>query len=199
MFAESVTVHNHAASGRSSKSFIQEGRLKPVIDQMEKGDYLFIQFGHNDAKSEDPTRYTEPNTTYKAYLRQYIEAARQKEATPVLITPVERRRFDGTTGQAVPTHDLYPQAMKALGAEMKVPVIDLTTMSLELFQSLGVEQTKALFLWLKPGEHPNYPEGIEDNTHFQEYGAKAIAKLVIAGLLQTDLPLKEHVRQENGL
>ncbi|XEC93289.1 rhamnogalacturonan acetylesterase [Paenibacillus tarimensis] len=188
MFDRKVTVKNHAASGRSSKSFIDEGRLDVILSLIEKGDYLFIQFGHNDEKSNDPTRYTEPYTTYKSYLKQYIDGAREKGAVPILVTPVERRGFtaDGAVKQ---THGEYPAAMKELGMEDQVPVIDLTAKSQKLFEQLGPEGTKDVFLWLDAGESPNYPDGIQDNTHFQEKGAKQIAELVIEGMRELELNL----------
>ncbi|MEW9672764.1 rhamnogalacturonan acetylesterase [Ammoniphilus sp. 3BR4] len=194
MFDDKIIVKNEAVSGRSSKSFIDEGRLAPILDQIEKGDYLFIQFGHNDEKIEDPTRYTEPYTTYKSHLKQYIDGAREKGAIPVLITPVERRRFTAE-GLARDSHGEYPEAMKELGLEENVPVIDLTAKSKALFNELGPEGTKKVFLWLDPGVNPNYPNGVQDNTHFQEEGAKQIARLVIEGIDESKLYLRNHLAE----
>lgn len=192
-FDDKIVVKNEASSGRSSKSFIDEGRLDSILHQIEKGDYLFIQFGHNDEKVEDPTRYTEPYSTYKSYLKQYIDGARAKGATPVLVTPVERRRFTAE-GVARDSHGVYPDAMKELGLEENVPVIDLTAKSKALFQELGPEGTKEIFLWLDAGEHVNYPNGVQDNTHFQEAGAEEIAKLVLEGIEESQLvPLRNHI------
>ncbi|CAG7635530.1 rhamnogalacturonan acetylesterase [Paenibacillus allorhizosphaerae] len=194
MMDDTVTVYNGAASGRSSKSFIDEGKLVPLLEKLGKGDYLLIQFGHNDEKKEDPARYTEPGTTYKSYLKQYIEGARLKGAAPILVTPVERLGF-ASGGKAKDTHGQYPAAMKALGKERDVPVIDLTARSKALYERLGEEKTKALFLWLKPGESPNYPDGSKDNTHFQEYGATQIAGLVAAGLKELNLSISSHIKE----
>ncbi|MFS0635974.1 rhamnogalacturonan acetylesterase [Mesobacillus foraminis] len=192
-FDDKIVVKNEASSGRSSKSFIDEGRLDAILDEIEKGDYLFIQFGHNDQKIEDPSRYTEPYSTYKSYLKQYIDGARAKNALPVLVTPVERRRFTAE-GLARDSHGEYPAAMKELAKEENVPVIDLTAKSKSLFQELGPEATKEVFLWLEPGEHMNYPEGVQDNTHFQEAGAEKIAVLVAEGLKELKLvPLRNHL------
>lgn len=191
-FAESVAVKNHAYPGRSSKSFIDEGRLARALDDLAPGDWLFIQFGHNDAKKEDPARYTEPETTYKEHLAVYIRSARERGANPLLLTPIERRHFNAA-GTIEPTHGAYPQAMIELGEAMHTPVIDITEKSRALFERLGPEPTKELFLWLKPGEHPNYPQGVEDNTHFQERGAVEIGKLVIEGLKEIDSPLVAHL------
>ncbi|WP_269431489.1 rhamnogalacturonan acetylesterase [Domibacillus indicus] len=188
-----VTVANHAASGRSSKSFIEEGRLAVILERIQPGDYLFIQFGHNDQKNEDPARYTDPFGAYKACLMQYIEGARRKKAYPVFITPVERRRFSGKT--ALDTHGHYPQAMKEAGQECGVPVIDLSAKSKKLFEMLGPEKTKQVFLWLKEGESSCYPSGAEDNTHFQSHGAHLIAKLVAEEVHALKLP---GLHSENG-
>lgn len=192
MFDDKIVVKNEAQSGRSSKSFIDEGRLDTILNQIEKGDYLFIQFGHNDEKIEDLARYTEPSTTYKSYLKQYIDGARAKNAIPVLVTPVERRRFTAD-GNARDSHGEYPAAMKELGKEENVPVIDLTAKSKALFQENGPEKTKDIFLWLEAGENANYPQGVQDNTHFQEDGAKMIAQLVLEGIDELKLvPLRNH-------
>lgn len=191
-FDDKVIVKNRAASGRSAKSFIEEGRLDRILHELKQGDYLFIQFGHNDEKANDPERYTEPFASYQAYLKQYIDGARVKGAIPVLITPVERRRFSAD-GRALNSHGLYPAAMKALGEREHVPVIDLTAKSRQRFEQLGPEQTKRLFLWLEPGEHRNYPNGIKDNTHFHRRGAKEIARLVAEGIVELNLPLRRHL------
>lgn len=192
MLDQQVTVHNGAFSGRSSKSFIEEGRLDPILHKIREGDYLLIQFGHNDEKIEDATRYTEPNTTYKSFLKQYIEGARQKEATPILVTPVERNGFD-SNGKLKDSHSLYTAAMKSLGQEMGVPVIDLTAKSKARFEQLGAKATKQLFMNLEPGQSPNYPEGVQDNTHFQQRGAEEMARLVVEGMIELNLPLSRHV------
>lgn len=182
-------VVNEAASGRSSKSFINEGRLKPIAEQICAGDYLLIQFGHNDEKP-DEERATEPYTTYKEHLMQYIETARVKEAYPVLITPVQRRKYEESgSGKLKDTHGEYPIAMKQLAEEAGVPLIDLGEKSKALLESMDPEEAKKLFLWFEPGELPNYPEGAQDDTHFSEYGAKAIAKLVVEGIRELGLPL----------
>ncbi|WP_223820947.1 rhamnogalacturonan acetylesterase [Bacillus sp. S3] len=193
-FDSHVTVINQAKPGRSSKSFIDEGRLQWILHHINKGDYLFIQFGHNDEKRLDPSRYTNPSTTYKSYLKQYIQGARGNGAIPILVTPVERMSFS-VDGMAQASHGEYPKAMKELASEENVPVIDLTAKSRELFQQLGPEQTKTLFMWLKAGEYPHYPDGAMDSTHFRKNGAIEIASLVIEGIDELDLPLQEYVRK----
>lgn len=119
-----LAVANHAVNGRSSKSFFDEGRLDAILDVIAPGDFMIIQFGHNDEKSADPVRYTEPWTTYQDHLRLYIDGARARGARPVLATSVERRKFDAS-GNAVPTHGDYPAAMRALAEEERVALLDI--------------------------------------------------------------------------
>lgn len=187
-FKKRVTVHNQAVSGRSSKSFWDEGLFDAFLDEINKGDYLLIQFGHNDEKSQDPLRYTEPYTTYKEYLSLYIDECRSRGCIPVLLTPVNRRKWndDGTLKM---THGEYPAAMLELGREKNVPVIDITEKSRVLFEELGIEGTKDIFLHLAPGESKNYPDGVEDNSHFKEEGAMAVAQLVVDGIWEMHLRL----------
>ncbi|MFS0692038.1 rhamnogalacturonan acetylesterase [Streptomyces nitrosporeus] len=176
-----LTVANHAVNGRSSKSFIDEGRLTALLHRVAPGDLVLVQFGHNDEKTEDPARGTDPWTTYQQYLRQYLDGARRRRAQPVLITPVERRRF-AADGTAKPTHGEYPAAMRALAAEEGVPLIDMQALSLARWQGLGPDGTEALFNWLEPGESPNYPDGRQDNTHFSPAGAVEVARMTTRAL-----------------
>ncbi|MBR8641020.1 rhamnogalacturonan acetylesterase [Streptomyces tuirus] len=169
-----LTVANHAVNGRSSKSFVDEGRLDAILGAIKPGDLLLIQFAHNDEKVEDPTRYTEPWTTYQDHLRMYVDGARARGARPVLATAVERRRFDAN-GKAVPTHGEYPAAMRALAAEERVALLDVQALSLALWQELGVEETKKYFNWTASEQ---------DNTHFNPPGAIAVARLVARELLR---------------
>jgi len=192
-FNEKVKISNHAANGRSSKSFVEEGRLQAILDEINEGDYLFIQFGHNDEKQNDPTRYTDPQTTYKEYLKMYIDGARGKGAFPVLLTPVNRRFFEN--GKIINTHKEYCKAMKELAEEMSVPLIDVCEKSRVLFEQLGEEETKEIFLWVEPGKYPAYPKGKQDNTHFKKEGAVEIAKLIVDGIKNDiDCPLKEYLK-----
>jgi pectinesterase len=172
-----ATVVNVAKSGASSKSFIDLGRLDHILGLIKSGDYLLISFGHNDEKTDDPTRYTIPATTYKSYLSQYVDKAKAKGAIPVLITPVERRRFS-SAGVATTSHGAYPAAMRELATAKNVPLIDLSASSLALWNKLGVEGTKSHFLILAAGKSANYPSGVEDNTHFQAHGAIEVARLI---------------------
>lgn len=179
-FKAEAAVDNHAKSGRSSRSFIDEGRLAAILEQIRPGDHLWIQFGHNDSKP-DKERATDPYTTYKEKLGVYIKEARARQAHPLLITPMHRRKFDGQ-GRIVDTHGDYIPAMKELAAELDVPLIDLAEKSKALYESYGPEPSKALFVWAYPGEFMSLPEGMEDDTHFQEAGAYAMASLVVEGV-----------------
>ena len=184
--SEKISVQNHAMNGRSSKSFITEGRWKKVIDQVKPGDWVFIQFGHNDSKDQDTSRYAAPQTTYRDNLVKFISETRKKGGNPVLLTPVMRRRFD-EKGKFYDTHGEYPAAVKAVAISQKVPLIDLHDMSQKLIENQGVEKSKALFLHLAGGIYPKFPNGIHDDTHFSKYGAESIASLVASAVLK-DIP-----------
>ncbi|KUL40355.1 rhamnogalacturonan acetylesterase [Actinoplanes awajinensis] len=173
-----IAVVNAALSGASSKSFADLGRLDLILDAIRPGDTLLISFGHNDEKVEDPARGTEPWSTFQEYLSRYLDGARAARAHPVLVTPVERRRF---TADGVPylSHGEYPAAMRTLALRTRTPLIDLTALSFALWGELGPEATKDYFLWLDAGASPNYPAGVADNTHFQAHGAIEVARLVV--------------------
>ena len=176
-----VIVENMAKNGRSTSSFKNEGLWKKVLDNANEGDYVFIQFGHNDEVSTKKTYTTEAE--FKNNLKQYVTDARSKKATPILLTPVARRKFDAG-GKIEGTHDVYAQIVRDVAKEEKVILFDMDKITQQLYQQFGVENSKWLFLQLKPGEHPNYPEGKEDNTHFSELGARLIAQLVLAEIKQ---------------
>lgn len=180
----SVTVVNKAKNGRSTSSFRKEGLWQQILDESGEGDYVFIQFGHNDEVATKKTYTTEAE--FKNNLKQYVTEARQKKMIPVLLTPMARRKFD-STGTIVGTHDVYAQITRDVAAEEKVALFDMDKLTQNLYQQFGVEQSKLLFLQLKPGEHPNYPEGKEDNTHFSELGARLVAQLVLSEI-KSQLP-----------
>ena len=184
-FKHDVAVANHAEGGRSTKSFISEGRLEAILEELKEGDYLFIQFGHNDQKN-DEERHTDPATSYMEHLRKYIEAAYSRKATPVLITSVHRRYFDAS-GKLKDTHGAYLDAVKQLAEEEDIALIDLAAKSKQLFEAEGPEGTKSIFLWGEPGEWSNYSSGVRDNTHFQERGGLRIAELIVQGIRENDL------------
>jgi lysophospholipase L1-like esterase len=187
-----VRVDNRALSGASSKSFADAGLLDAILADIRPNDYLLISFGHNDEKTDD--RHTDPYTTYQEYLSKYIDGARRHHAKPVLVTPVERRRFDAN-GHATASHGEYPAAMLALGTARHVPTIDLTSLSMALWDRAGVEGTKDYFLYQDPGENPNFPDGVVDNTHFQAHGAIELARIVVRALVdQHILPCRDTIR-----
>lgn len=191
-FNSNVTIDNRAKNGRSTRTFISENLWQPVADNLKEGDYVFIQFGHNDESKEKTDRYTTPEQ-YKSNLKKFITETRNKKAIPVLLTPVSRRYFD-KEGQIKETHIIYSQLVEEVASELKVPLIDADKKSRELYQRLGPEYSKLLFLQLEPNEHPNYPQGINDNTHFNELGARKIAQIVLQGIKDLKLDLANYIR-----
>jgi lysophospholipase L1-like esterase len=189
-FDSTVTVDNRAKNGRSTRTFISENLWQPVSDNIGEGDYVFMQFGHNDESKEKVDRYTTPEE-YKANLTRFIRETRARKGNPVLLTPVSRRRFK--EGKAVETHEVYSKLVRELAAELSVPLIDLDRKSMELYQQFGEETSKLLFLQLQPGEHPNYPEGKVDNTHFSELGARKIAQIVLSEVRTLNLELADRI------
>lgn len=164
-----VQVISLAKNGRSTKSFLDEGLFLPAQQGMGPGDFLLIQFGHNDEK-DDPARHTDPNGSFQDNLRFFINEAREKGAYPVLITPIARRLFD-EQGDFLPgSHGAYPEAVRQVGAQENVPVADLTALTEGYLAQLGDEPSKPLFVWPK------------DNTHFKAEGA-----VRMAGFLASEL------------
>lgn len=178
-FLDSATlqVRNHAKSGRSARSFIEEGWLAPIEREIGAGDILLIQFGHNDAKVEDPSRHNEPVRAYPEWLMRYVTLARARGASPVLITPVARRKFD--RGQLLDTHGAYPPAMRALAVRERAPLVDLTAASMDWLRALGDAPSKPYYM--------HVPEqGQADDTHFSRAGATLVACLVVREWRQLD-------------
>lgn len=178
--AEKVKVENHAKNGRSTRTFIEEKLWQGILQKLKKGDYVFIQFGHNDSSKEKVERYTSPEE-YRANLLRFISDVRARKAEPVLLTPVMRRRFD-KDGNSYDTHGVYPDVVRAVAMENKVLLIDMHRLSDRVIRECGVEGSKALFLHLKPNESANYPNGLTDNTHFNPLGAETMAALVVGEL-----------------
>ena len=183
-FDSTVTVQNKAKNGRSTKTCISEGIWKSITGNISEGDYVFIQFGHNDEVKEKVNTYTTPEE-FRANLKRFIAEARDKKGIPVLLTPVSRRKFE--SGVAMETHAQYSPLVREVAKETKVAFVDMDTKSRELYQQMGEEQSKLLFLQLAAGEHPNYPAGKIDNTHFSELGARKIAQIALAEI-RTLLP-----------
>jgi lysophospholipase L1-like esterase len=185
-FDSSVAVDNRAKNGRSTKTFLAEGLWQPVADNLQAGDYVFIQFGHNDEVKTKKSYATEAE--FQANLQRYVTETRRKKANPILLTPVARRKFN-EAGKIEGTHEVYAELVRKVAKAEQVPLIDLDVKSQALLQQFGPETSKLLFLQLAPGEHPNYPEGKDDNTHFSELGARLMAQLVYAEMKNLNLDL----------
>ncbi|MGB3799647.1 MAG: rhamnogalacturonan acetylesterase [Lewinella sp.] len=188
-FQSGVTVDNHAQNGRSSKSFRDEGRWETVRTQITPGDYVFIQFGHNDGKP-DTSRYSSP-AAYGENLRRFIEETKDRGGRAVVLSPVVRRHFKAD--KLVPTHGEYPATAERIARETKVPFIDMTSLSREVVTKLGDPESRKLYLWVAEGENDNYPEGVEDNTHFSPEGARTMAGLVARAIANQNIPLREYL------
>lgn len=181
-----VKFENHAKNGRSSKSFIYEGRWDSLMGRLVPGSYVLIQFGHNDESPSKGERYS-PIPEYKNNLRQFVRDVRSREAFPILMTSVVRRKFNEDE-ELVPTHGDYPDAVKTVAEEMNVPLIDHCALSAELVSEKGDSLSKELYLWVEAG-HSNYPQGEKDDTHFSPAGAREMARLVVEELKRLELPL----------
>ena len=191
---QKVVVVNHAESGETLKSFIGENRLMKLMTTIKSGDYLLIQFAHNDQKPQNST-YVEPFTGYKEYLKVFIKQAREKGANPVLVTPMHRRKFD-ENGKIINTHGDYPEAMRQVADEEKVPLIDLCKMSRILFETLGEEGTIHTFVHYPAGTFPGQDEALKDDTHFNDYGAYELAKCVVEGIKANHLSIEKYLIQD---
>ncbi len=209
MFDSTVVVDNHAVNGRSSKSFIDEGRWQTVLERIKPGDYLVIQFGHNDEKA-DSARHTDPGSTFDANLRRFVLEARAKGAKPVLMNSIVRRNFS-TSGDAVAaddyrkaklaekvegdtlidTHGEYRLVPQRIAKELGVEFVDMNTMTHELVSQLGREESKKIFMWIEPGVCEACPEGRQDNTHLNIPGATQIAAMAADSLVKHFPELQE--------
>ena len=201
-----IRVDNHAVNGRSSKSFIDEGRWDKVLSAMKPGDYVIIQFGHNDEKPA-VERHTDPGSTFDYNLAKFVRETRERGGIPILMNPVVRRNFaqkplkndddeklrnttfaDGSKlvegDSLIDTHGLYKVAPRDVARRMNCHFIDANQITHDLEQSLGVEGSKKLHMWYKPGEEPSLPEGRQDNTHYNIYGAQVVAKLLAEALIE---------------
>ena len=187
-----VRIENHAQNGRSTKTFIGENRWQAIVDKLKKGDYVFIQFGHNDQSKDKGERYTPPED-FKKNLARMVADVRAKKANPILFTPVMRRRFD-EDGKFYDAHGEYPDLTRSVAKSLKVPLIDMHRSSEKLIVGYGSEKSKKLFLQLKAGENPNYPNGIEDNTHFSPLGAEEMAKLAVTAIKESKINLRKHLK-----
>lgn len=185
-FKEGIRFENHAKNGRSTKSFRDEGRWKKVIKNLKPGDYVIIEFGHNDQKVSAKDRYAYAETDYRDNLVRYVNEVREKGGNPVLATPISRRSFD-ENGVLTDTHGRYSEVVREVAAEMKVPLFDLHKKTIEVLEQFGVEKSKELFLHYRPGDYSNFPEGREDNTHLSPTGAFKVSDLAVEEL-RRELP-----------
>ena len=212
-FDGAVRVDNHAVNGRSSKSFLDEGRWQKVVDCIKPGDYVFIQFGHNDEKPA-ANRHTDPGTTFDANLARYVEETRAKGGIPVLFNSVVRRNFYNKVDTSVDdeslrsvsysdevvnsdtlidTHGAYKDAPRHVAERMGVVFIDANQITHDLEQGLGVVGSRKLHMWYKPGEIAGMPEGRKDNTHYNIYGARVVAGLMADAVAKQIKPLRKYV------
>jgi lysophospholipase L1-like esterase len=190
-FDSTIQIENRAKNGRSTKTFIGEKLWQNINENMKEGDYLFIQFGHNDESKEKTDRYTTPEE-YAANIVMFINVAKQKKVTPILLTPVSRRYFDAQ-GILKETHPVYSNVVRSIAISENVILIDADKLSSQLLQQFGDENSKLLFMHLDSLEHPNYPNGRKDNTHFNELGARKIAELVLSEIKIKVPNLAQHI------
>jgi lysophospholipase L1-like esterase len=187
-----VRIENRAANGRSTRTFISEGKWQGTIDDLTRGDYVFIQFGHNDASKDKGERYTPPED-YRNNLIRFIGEVRSKGGHPVLLTPVMRRRFD-KDGKFYDSHGEYPGIVRSVAENHDTPLIDMHRRSEAVIVRFGVEDSRRLFLQLAAGENPNYPNGVDDNTHFSPLGAEVMAKLAAEGIRASKIGLRKYLK-----
>jgi lysophospholipase L1-like esterase len=183
-FGQGIAFANYAESGESANTFIAAGRLEKLLTQACAGDYIFVEFGHNDQKQTGEG--IGPWTSFSESLRTFLTEARKRGMYPVLLTPVERRHFD-EKGKIINTHGEYPDAIRKLAESENVPLIDLQLMSKVLYEALGVENSTKAFVHYPAGTFPGQEKALEDNTHFNDYGGYEIARCVIEGIRQKGL------------
>ena len=195
MFDENVSIANYAESGLSANTFLGQKRLEKAVSQMKKGDYLVVEFGHNDQKQKDPGAGAYYNYAYS--LKQYIDYAKQKGATPILITPTRRRQYD-KDGSLKDTHGDYPQAMKEIAEREGVVLIDFQELTKPLYEAFGEEGSKKLLVHYPVGTFPGQEKELKDNTHFSNFGAYEIARIFVTELGNQNIPLAKYVKPEYG-
>lgn len=185
---EDIIIDNRAIGGRSSKSFLEEGRFDRILMDVRENDYVFVQFGHNDGTKARPNRYVSVSD-FERYIRYYIDGIHQRKATCVLVTPVARRNYREETGKFVISFNNYRSIMLKLAKEKNTPILDLGKESSAYLNSIGPEESKKLFMWIKPGEFPdgNYAEGKQDNTHLQRRGAIEFAGILVRLIKEYDM------------
>ena len=215
-FTDAIVVDNHAVNGRSSKSFIDEGRWQVVCDKIKPGDYVVIQFGHNDEKPKED-RHTDPGSTFDANLTRFINETRERGGIPILMNAVVRRNFEVKaeandddeklrdtkfTGMKkkegnvlIDTHGDYIVAPRNVAEATHTAFVDANKVTHDLEQGLGPEKSKGLHMWFRPGENPSIPNGREDNTHYNIYGAHVVAGLLVDEMAIAVPALRKYVRR----
>ena len=193
-FNDKVTVKNFAKNGRSTRSFLSEGNWATVVNQLQKGDVVIIQFGHNDTKQADRNRHTTIEQ-YEANLETMVKAAQKKKAKPILCTPIARRAFSEETGELINKHGGYVEAARRVAKSTKVPMVDLNQMTSDWLTMLGDSISQPYFVYkMEPGEYRKYPEGKTDNTHLRELGAMVVASMFAEAVeAQKIKPLNKYV------
>ncbi len=194
LLTDKIEVENHAVNGRSTKSFIDEDRWEAVLEKLQQGDYVFIQFGHNDQKYKAPSRFTNPFTGYRSNLERFVNEAREKGAKPVLFSSIVRRNFN-EHGTLVDTHGEYPLVVRMVADDLEVPFVDLQRATEKLLLSYGEEDSKNLHLHFEPGENDYYPDGKADDTHLSEKGATLVASLALKDLAKRDSAFKKYIKE----
>jgi DNA sulfur modification protein DndE len=192
-FTSSVVIDNHAKNGRSTRSFLAESLWQPVVNKLKEGDYVIIQFGHNDQSKEKVDRYTPPED-FKKNLVKFVTETREKKALPILCTPIMRRRFYDS-GKFYDTHGVYPDLVREVAADLHVPLLEMHRKSEKLIVDAGEEGSKKIFLWVEQGKYKSLPDGKQDNTHFSQYGATQMAALAVEGMKELNLDLVRYLKK----
>jgi lysophospholipase L1-like esterase len=187
-FKEPAMIVNHAANGRSTRSFITEGRWQKLVDALQPGDWVIIQFAHNDEKI-----FPDARGEFQENLRRFVADVRAKQANPILATPCARRSFDNT-GKLVDTHGDYPDAVRAVAAATRVPLLEMNRLTMALEEGHGPEGSKRLHLWIGAGVYPRQPAGYQDDTHYSAYGAERVAALAVQEIIRLRLPVADWLR-----
>ena len=193
-FNDNITIDNRAVNGRSTRSFIAEKRWDDILKTLKKGDYVFIQFGHNDQKEKDSTRYTNPHTAYRHNLIRFVKETRAKGATPIIFSSIVRRNFN-ENGVLISTHGEYTMEARLVAQEFNVTFIDMEYYTELLEQSYGPEKSKQLHLHFKAGEIPYYKDDKADDTHLGVKGATEVAKIAVEELKKTKLDIVKYIKQ----
>jgi lysophospholipase L1-like esterase len=195
MFCDRVMVVNRAVNGRSTKNFIDEGRWDSILNKLKKGDYVIIQFGHNDRKETDSTRYVNAYSGYRRNLEKFITDTKGKGAYPIVCSSIVRRNFN-ESGSLIDTHGPYPFVARIVAEENHVPFLDLQQKTEDWVIRLGPTRSKEYYMNLEPGVYPKFPDGLNDNTHLVEKGARTVALFAAEELLRLKVPLSDYLRPE---